>query len=251
MTPYADGRHIPKSIPHPKPCTYTPPMTFNLAPHIYVLSEAQNLHDRVLARDGLMFRPEFGTKAIAARLRRGVRALAAFLRRILILMALEMEPTLVNIHHPENLARAKAKKYREPKFSFQIYPDIFHPTLPDFDAITAKTAATKEAKPVRPTFDRILPVEVPLGQWLNQLNHLYIIAKDPLAKARRLAYSLARGRPGILLPPPDNPNILRRWGLAPSALFDAMGCQILDKSRTRPPPLPPRWRVCHPTITLM
>jgi hypothetical protein len=76
-------------------------MSFSLTPHIFALAQAVQLHARVIGRSELLGRPEFVIKAVAARLRTGVRALEAFLRRVLILMALEMEPDLVFVPRPE------------------------------------------------------------------------------------------------------------------------------------------------------
>ncbi len=222
-------------------------MSFDLTSHQSVLTQAYYIYGRVLGRDGLMYRPDFGTKAIAARLKTGIRALAAFLRRVLILMALEMEPSLVHIPRLENLARSKGKKFRAPAPPrFIIYPDKIQPSLPAwFDPSPWDTSHYK------PPMVRLHHTQVPLSALLRQLDHLCDIAKDPIAKARKLAFYLARSRPGSIFPPPDNTLTMRRWGLEPSALYDAMGFQISHKSEIRPPQLPPRWRGWHPTITLL
>ena len=222
-------------------------MPFDLTSHQFVLTQARYIYDRVLGRDGLMYRPDFGTKAIAGRLKTGIRALAAFLRRILILIALEMEPSLVHIDRPENLARSKGKKFRPPSPArFIIYPDKFQPQLPAWFDPSPWDQSHYKAPMVREPH-----TTVPLSQLFSQLDHLRDIAKDPIAKARKLAFYLARSRHGIILPPPDNNVTMRRWGLEPSALYDAMGFRISYDSAIRPPPLPPRWRGSHPTITLL
>jgi hypothetical protein len=64
-------------------------MSFSLAPFTFALSQASYLRDRVLGASELLERVAFVRAALAARLRKGVRALEAFLRRILILMALD------------------------------------------------------------------------------------------------------------------------------------------------------------------
>ena len=83
-------------------------MSFTFAPFAFALLQAMGIHAGVLVRDGLIMRPNFVSKAVLGRLRTGIRALEAFLRRILILMALEIEHDLVYVHQPENMARAKA-----------------------------------------------------------------------------------------------------------------------------------------------
>ena len=220
-------------------------MPFDFTPHKYVLTQAMAIHGRVLGKDGLMYRPRLGTKAVAARLKTGLRALAAFLRRILILMALQMEPDLVHIQRPEPLPRRKGKKvFRVPGFRFQIYMTEHYGPLPDFFDPSPWDVPRYKAQIVRQHH-----TEVPLAALFHQLDQLCAIAKDPLAKARRLAFALARSKRGLLFPPPDNNVTMRRWGLEPSALYDAMGFKINENSRTRPPPLPPVRRGPKPSIT--
>ena len=226
------------------------PMSFALATFAFALLQALGIHARVMARDGLIQRPEFASKAVLSRLRSGVRALEAYLRRVLILMALEMEHDLVAIHHPENLARAKALPPRVRKPVFVIYPASYDAAPTDFTErfsganIGAITPVCHRDAITSP------PLVVPIGSWMDRLDHLHAIAKDPIAKARRLAFSLARSRHGFLMAPPEHPRRLRRWGTEPSAIYDAMGFQIMQKSRSRPPPLPPPRRGPKPTITV-
>ena len=54
-------------------------MSFSLAPFTFALSQASYLRDRVIGASELMGRPAFVRAAVAARLRKGVRALEAFL----------------------------------------------------------------------------------------------------------------------------------------------------------------------------
>ena len=225
-------------------------MTFALASFAVALLQALGIYAKVMARDGLIQRPAFASKAVLSRLRTGVRALEAFLRRVLILMALDMEHDLVAIDRPENLARAKTLPPRVHKPVFVIYPASYDAAPTDFgDRFSGKN--TRADAPIchRDAITSPPPV-VPIGHWLDRLYHLHAIANDPIAKARRLAFSLARSRHGILMPPPEHPRRLRRWGTEPSAIYDAMGFQIMQKSRSRPPPLPPPRRGPKPTITV-
>jgi hypothetical protein len=208
-------------------------MSFSLASFAIALSQALQLYARIVGRDGLMTRPGYVRKAVAARLAAGVRALEAYLRRILILMALEMEPDLEAVQRPENLARAKAGVVCARKTFLRIYPnegrsDFVH----------------GHARAPRPFVE-----VVSIGRWMTRLDHLHALAKDPVAKARRLAFTLARRRHGLLMAPPERPRLLRRWGSEVSAIHDAMAFQIMQKSRSRPPPLPPPRRG-KPMITV-
>jgi hypothetical protein len=234
-------------IPHPQNAHHNARMSFTLAPFAFALSQAVQLHAQVRGQGELMGRPEFVIKAVAARLRAGVRRLEAFLRRILILMALEMEHDLVAVWHPENLARTKdVKKFRLKRPFLKIYPMPDRPYYsgfePKFAAPCPKLRDTDAA--LRP------PVRVPIGRWMAQLDYLQALIHDPVAKARRLAFSLARSRHGILMAPPCPPRLLRRCGTEISALHDAMAYQIMEKSRNRPPPLPPPKRGPKPMITV-
>jgi hypothetical protein len=222
-------------------------MSFSLAPFVFALTQAVQLHGRVIGHKDLMGRPGFVRAAIAARLRTGVRALEAFLRRILILMALDIEPDLICIERPENLARAKARKMRRVKKPFlRIYPSNYGPPTFEFEQRSWVPYTTDVH-----THDAALPpLTVPIGRWLAQLDYLHAIAKDPVAKARRLAFSLARSRHGILMAPPSPPRLVGRCGTEISAIHDAMAYQIIEKSRTRPPPLPPPRRGPKPMITV-
>ena len=218
-----------------------------MAPFVFALSLASQLCARVLGVSELLGRPAFVRKAVAARLRKGVRALEAFLRRILILMALDMEPDLVADIQSENLARAKARKVRVKKAFLRIFPDPDRAYAFDFEQ---QIGASRRLEP--PLHAATLPpVRVPIGQWLRQLDYLQTIIHDPVAKARRLAFCLARRHHGLLMAPPEHRRVMNGYGVEPSAIFDAMAFQIMQKSRSRPPPLPPPRRWPKPTITLL
>jgi hypothetical protein len=224
-------------------------MSFSLTPHIFALSQAVELHARAIGQRDLLGRPAFVLKAVARRLRIGVRALEAFLRRILILMALEMEPDLVFVPRLENLARAKGgRKLRVKKPFLQIYTMPDRPFSEDFkhgfDAPNACSGASDLPAPAA----TLPPNLVPINKWLAQLDYLHAIATDPIAKARRVAFSLARRRHGILMAPPSPPHLLRQCSNDIFVTFDAMAFQIMQKSELRPPPLPPPRRGPKPMI---
>jgi hypothetical protein len=228
-------------------------MSFSLTPFVFALSLAVQLHARVIGRSELMGRPDLVRKAVAARLRAGVRALEAFLRRILILMALDIEPDLVAEFQPENLTRAKAGKMPRAKKPFlRIYPDADQPQSFEFEQrFSANPLYLAGSSDVHSHAAALPLVLVPIGRWLAQLDYLHSIAKDPIKKARRLAFALARCRHGLLMAPPQQPRVMRGQGTEATAIYDAMAFQIMQKSRTRPPPLPPPRRGPKPMITLL
>jgi hypothetical protein len=221
-------------------------MSPDFASFQHVLKVAMDLHGTIMTRDDLYVRPSSGTHAMAARLKAGTRALSAYLRRILILMALAMEADLVPGPRPDDRKRANKLKLRVKRPHLRIYPDHFHPRMDVLYKLQAK------AKLVRAPFDYDAArprVQIDLGPLFTQLDHLRALIQSPLAKAKSLAFSLARTRHGIMLPPPDKPRLLRQWGTEAPALFAAMGAGIVAKSRTRPPPLPPPRRGSRPSIT--
>jgi hypothetical protein len=230
-------------------------MSFSLAPFLFALTQTVQLHARVMGQTGLMGRPDLVSKAVAARLRAGVRALEAFLRRILILMALEIEPDLVVVWRPENLARAKARKMPCAKKPFlRIYATPDRPHYHDFEQRFGQDqrylAKASGPSDIHSHAAALPPVTVPIGRWLAQLDYLHDVIDDPMAKARRVAFSLARSRHGILMAPPQHPRVMRKCGTEATAIYDAMAYQIIQKSRTRPPPLPPPRNRAKPMITV-
>jgi len=221
-------------------------MSFSLAPFTFALSQASLLCLRAFGVRELLERPAFVRKAVAARLRRGVRALEAFLRRLLILMALELEPYLVATRQTENLARSKGKRVYAQKAFLRIFPAPQKGSNFDFKQ---QFGAPRVSEP-SPHAATLPPATVPIGRLWRQLDHLQAIIKNPVAKARRLAFSLARRHPGLLMAPDQNRRVMRGCGTEPSSLFDAMAFQIMQKSRSRPPPLPPPRRWPKPMITV-
>ena len=182
----------------------------------------------VEARDDLHLKPRFLTKAAAGRLKAGLRALEAYIRRLLFAFALYLEPDL----KPDQTWRPRQPRKAQSRYSrFRlIIPDR---PLPDL--LLYKPARDPWAD--RPLSDR---GPVPAAPLLQRLQHVRKILNAPEAFARRLAFCLARRRPGLLAPPGfGRPGIPRRYGTEVSALYDALGHAILETSRARPPPLGP------------
>ncbi|MEL6387759.1 MAG: hypothetical protein AAFR00_10435, partial [Pseudomonadota bacterium] len=75
---------------------------------------------------------------------------------------------------------------------------------------------------------------------LGRLAALKALVDAPARRARRLAFYLARRRPGLLLAPVyRGPASGRVLGRDPAAVFEGMAAAITERSRARPPPLGP------------
>jgi hypothetical protein len=87
-----------------------------------------------------------------------------------------------------------------------------------------------------------------LAKLYAKLDYLSKLAANPLSKAKRMAFHLARTYEGIIIAPKGPKRIADYWGTQVRAFYDAIAMSIMTQSRTRPPPLPPP-RTCWPTIT--
>jgi hypothetical protein len=215
-----------------------------LASFAFLIATAQSLADAVNVRDNVYLRPAMACKAVAGRLASGIALLRAFVRRLLILIALDMEWGLedkrVAMKRPHGRkANGKAclnlKALDIPKASPWLSGDG-----PQFKKL-AKSGNSHGCYP---------PMPVEMAKLYAQLDYLAGIAANPLATAGRLAFHLARKRAGIIMAPEGPKRIAGRWGTQVSASFDAMAANIVTKSRVRPPPLRPR-RTHWPTITAL
>lgn len=206
-------------------------MTEALPSARYECQQVARLLDTVAARDNLHLAPKTLTKAAAARIRRGIRAAQAYLRRLLIVMALMLEPTL----KPDQRPRAIYGKVEKPKLprkkTFPIFTGEQNP--PDFQYMSETGAFT-----ARNGHQNTGPVlAAPL---LEQLRALRALLENPDARARRLALHMARRRAGLILAPDLNRGLVPgRLGTEISSLYQGLGVQIAELSRGRPPPLGP------------
>jgi hypothetical protein len=180
-------------------------------------------------------RPALAAKAVAARMAAGLRVIEAYLRRVLIVLALALEPTLVDIQKP--LRRPHGRRMKARSFHFVVL-DSGACGLSEgwLEALEARRSHRHKA----PLTGR---TPVAMGHFYRRLDLLAAIAADPLARARRLAFRLALSRPGPILPPDRDmppPRLLRRlWGTQTSTTFSLMGHEILARSRARPPEMTP------------
>ena len=183
---------------------------------------------RVLSRDDIHLAPKVLRLAAIARLRRGIRALEAFLRRLLILMALALEPSLKpdQTERPTSMNRAKSggKSHSFPIFIGERAP-------PDIMSDPWAKAAPRKRE-----YGRMIPA----GPLIAHFYYLKTLLEQPEKRARHLAFHLARRRPGLVIPPGLNQKgVPNRYGTEVSALYDAMAQGIWNASRARPPPLGP------------
>ncbi|MEO0549449.1 MAG: hypothetical protein AAFZ91_05975 [Pseudomonadota bacterium] len=72
-----------------------------------------------------------------------------------------------------------------------------------------------------------------------RLKALKTLLEAPTERAKRLAFHLARRRPGPLLAPGRHADVPRRWGTELSMLYEGMAESIRKLSQARPPPLDP------------
>ena len=199
--------------------------------------EAGRLVSRVLCRDGLALSPAWISRAAARRLRAGIAVVTAFLARLITLMALAIEPELTHRETSERRPRPR--------------PDHSAPRpLNLFPRGRSCDPAKLSALSSRRSLSHMSGAE-PAGPLLDRLARLRALAADPMPRARRYAFHLARSRPGLILAPgagATRSGLSPVWGSEARALHDAMATAILRASRIRPPPLPPPKRA-RPTLT--
>ena len=186
------------------------------------------------------------SKAAAQRLVAGLRLAEAYLRRVLLIMALELEPTLVDV--PQPLGRPRNCVTKPKAVATRAVFKVFQNVCAIPDGVLTKMRQGDFSGTLA-LHDHAQPKPVFIGRLQARLDNLAKISGDPLPRARRLAFHLARKRPGPMFEPdrhvrPSNSlgRLRRLWNTETSATFDAMGMDIRTKSRARPPPLPPRRR---------
>lgn len=234
-------RTSPPHNPHPYP-TITCMVFDNAMDPILVscrlfLDGLRQLIDAVRGRDGLWPQcPAFAPKAVALRLGAGVRLVEAYLRRVLLLLALEMEPGLRDVARPMARPHGRPGPVRLQAFTVLDRGSI---AFPDEGVSRVLRTAARQTSSPHP---------VALGRLYRRLDQLAAIAADPLGRARRLAFHLARSRPGPILAPDPALRPGLRWGTQTATTFNLMSHAIVTASRARPPPLAPR-RTHWPTVT--
>jgi hypothetical protein len=183
-------------------------------------------------------------RAMAQKMAAGLRMVERCVRTLLLVMALEFEHTLVEARRP--LGRPHKRKVLVRPRRLKVLGTLF--SFGGDDTLQAlKDRPRSKAKGPTPAF-------VAVGTLNQRLEQLAAIVADPTDRARRLAYHLARNRPGPILAPDPTlrpPSHLRPyWRTEASASFSAMVHDIHTKSRARPPPQQPR-RWHGPSVTAL
>jgi hypothetical protein len=213
-----------------------------LASFAFLIATVQSLVAAVTTRDSLHLRPALARKAVAARLAGGLRLLRAFLRRLIILIALELEWGLVDargeMKRPHGCKSKSSAGFSIAGLDTQGASPWLNADGPDFKPVVKDDDGHRN----------YTPVDIDMAQLYAQLDYLARIAADPLAKAKRLAFHLARNYEGIIMAPEGPRRIAGRWGTEVSASYTAIAGAIMTQSRNRPPPLPPP-RTHWPTVT--
>ena len=164
--------------------------------------------------------------------------LRAFLRRLIILIALDMEWGLVDtrgeMKRPHGRKSASCAGF----------------SLKWLDAHKASAWQISDGPQLKTNngHGHNTPVQIDMAKLYAQLDFLAGIAANPIAKAKRLAFHLARTQQGIIMAPEGPTRIAGRWGTQVRASYDSMAASIITQSRNRPPPLKPL-RTHWPTIT--
>ncbi|MEM1391003.1 MAG: hypothetical protein AAGG45_07960 [Pseudomonadota bacterium] len=221
------------------PSCYTQSMQIRSFLFTHAAIWAQRYADKVMAKDDLHLSPALISKAVAARLKQAIRAMEAYLRRMLVLLALSLEPGL-KPDMRERPVRPSKRSQSTPTFTFRTFPKAGI----DF-ALSSHFEALK-ARPRTPNTGR---TPVPARPLLERLSQLRALIEAPQARARKLAWALARRRPGLMLAPGHHEAVKPRYGTEFSTTYTLMGHAILKLSRARPPPIgpvprpPPRIRV--------
>ena len=150
----------------------------------------------------------------------------AYVRRVLMLLALEFEHTLIfdNSERPRQMGPRK--------------PSQKTISIPIFERCAPRNDLFFEGDFKRPKRDFKTVNPAPL---LDRLRALKDLLRDPEKRARRLALHMARRKEGMLLPPDPSGTALRnRDGLEVSTIYKFMFQDIMERSRARPPPIGPR-----------
>jgi hypothetical protein len=195
-------------------------------------------------------RPARAPRIMAQKLAAGLRMVEACLRNLLLAMALEFEHGLVEARRP--LGRPHKRKVLIRKRRLKVLNARFNPlaknAMKSFEALKALGQGQKAKTP------RTAPQLVDMHRLNQRLDQLSAIVADPVGRARRLAYHLARNRPGPIHPPDTTlrppGHLCQYWRTEASITFSALAFEIQTKSRARPPPLPPR-RWHGPSINVL
>ena len=204
------------------------------------------LHSAISAGGDAHLAPVRLSGAATGRLRAGIAALESWLRRVLILLALELEPAL-------QPGRPYAKYRRRRRLAPRRHSLRIFPSGRPLDAATRdRLRRLPRGRRWQAGFGADLSggagssgqPSVWAAPLLARLSALRDLVEAPEARARRLAWHLARRRPGRFRAPRyTGPRSGRLFGTETGALHDGLGHAIFEASRARPPPLGPATRL--------
>jgi hypothetical protein len=210
----------------------------------FVLSVVRALIDAAWVRDNLYLkRPDFAARAAARRLASSLRYIEAYLRRVLVVIALEIEPMLVDDRGP--MRRPHGKKANKALTKPPCFTVLNGYGPPLSETVINRLEARADA--CKPHSDQLMPQPVAMERLYLRLDHLAAIVRDPLARAKRLAFHLARSKEGPIVTSDPAIRPPSHWKTDARATFVALGYDMTARSMKRPPPLGPRRR-CWPTI---
>jgi hypothetical protein len=189
--------------------------------------------------------PPMASRSLYRTFKRGLRLVEAYLRRVLLVMALRIEPTLVDRSKAVERRKERVRKWRARQPRFVVldsrYRPLGNPELRRFDEV----ARLKREEPWRKA-----PKTVSMRGLYRRLDYLAKIAAAPMPRAQRLAFYLARRRHGPFVAPDAGLRLPGIYGTEASATFQMLGYLTWDESRKRPPPLPPPKRY-GPSVTVL
>ncbi|MEM7493939.1 MAG: hypothetical protein AAF296_11190, partial [Pseudomonadota bacterium] len=200
-------------------------MESNASSLSHMLIWAQRYADAVMARDNLHLAPALISKAAARRVRQGIKAIEAYLRRFLLLLAMQIEPELASANRARAIYGVKGlrKPVERQSLSFRM------PQNRGIDfALSHRFECLRAA---RRDNGSVSPTQITASSYLERIAALRALMSDPYKRARRLAWTLARRRPGLLLAPGRADEVRNRHGTEFSALYTAMATGILSQSR--------------------
>jgi hypothetical protein len=218
----------------------------------FLLATAESLLAQVTGRDHLANRPAYLRPAhvrpvMVRRLASGLRVLASFVRRFLVLMALSLEHQLTDRIDPAGLPARPHRRKQASGLRFAVLEPAFTGTrvVAGAQAVFHWEDGWQDRAESKPAGRPSAPSAARLYRMLDLLA---AIVANPEPRARRLAWHLARTRHGPVLPPRGPQRIAGQWGTDVGTSHEAMACAILKAGRERPPPLAPPRRAL-PTVT--
>ncbi len=189
------------------------------------LQEAGLALSEVAALVGAHLLPASLSRHIAAKARAQLKGLEAFIRRLLLWMALALEHDITPDMR-EAAPRQNAADKKHAAHTFALFePQSARADLPEFSHFSRPPARPLPAAPI-----------------LARIKSLQSILEAPDAYARRMAFLLARQREDQYVVLPGIGLSVRTQSAQLAALFQALGEPVFNACLARPPRVGPRPR---------